>query len=60
MFGLNGVIDYNDIDYNGYWNHIIERINDSEWWLNPTPRTKKEIKISKARAAFLDAIYYEE
>ena len=49
-----------EIDYKGYWEHVIERIYDSEWWLNPTGSSKQEQKISKARAAFLDAIYYEE
>ena len=49
-----------EIDYKGYWEHIIERIYDSEWWLNPTASTKQEKQISSARAAFLDAIYYEE
>lgn len=47
-----------EIDYTGYWEHIIERIYDSEWWLNPTASTKQEQQISNARAAFLDAIYY--
>jgi len=49
-----------EIDYKGYWEHVIERIYDSEWWVNPTVSTKQEQKISNARAAFLDAIYYEE
>lgn len=49
-----------EINYNGYWDHIIERIYDSEWWLHPLTSTNQEIKISNARAAFLDAIYYEE
>lgn len=47
------------IDYNGYWEHIIERIYDSEWWQNPIASTQQEKQISNARAAFLDAIYYE-
>ncbi len=52
-------IKKSEIDYIGYWEHVIERIYDSEWWLNPRIRTEKEMQISKARAAFLDAIYYE-
>jgi hypothetical protein len=48
-----------DINYEGYWEHVIQRIYDSEWWLNPTVSTNQEEKISNARAAFLDAIYYE-
>jgi len=49
-----------EIDYNGYWENVIERIYDSEWWVNPTALTKMEQQISNARAAFLDAIYYEK
>ncbi|EJF08368.1 phospholipase D family protein [Pontibacter sp. BAB1700] len=53
-----GVV-YNSIDYNGYWEQVIERIYDSEWWLNPNPKTTEEKQVSDARAAFLDSIYYE-
>lgn len=53
-------ISKSEIDYKGYWEHVIERIFDSEWWLNPTITSKQEQKICNARAAFLDAIYYEE
>lgn len=49
-----------EIDYKGYWEHVIERIYDSEWWLNPSTKSSQEQKISNARAAFLDAIYYEK
>lgn len=48
-----------EINYEGYWDHVIERIYDSEWWLNPNVNSKKDQQISNARAAFLDAIYYE-
>lgn len=53
-------VSKSEINYKGYWEHIIERIYDSEWWLNPNVSTKQEQQISNARAAFLDAIYYEE
>jgi hypothetical protein len=49
-----------EIDYKGYWEHVVLRIYDSEWWLNPKTTSKQEQRISNARAAFLDAIYYEE
>jgi len=42
------------------WNEIIERIYDSEWWLNPDPKDFIEKRISDSRAAFLDSIYYVE
>jgi hypothetical protein len=49
-----------DMDYERYWEDIIERIYDSEWWQNPDPKSEEEIKVSEARAAFLDCIYYNE
>ena len=48
------------LDYDRYWNDIIMRIYDSEWWNNPNPKDEKEQKVSEARAAFLDSLYYEE
>jgi hypothetical protein len=47
------------MDYNRYWDEIVERIQDSEWWLHPKPATKLEKEISAARAAFLDSLYYD-
>lgn len=49
-----------EMNYERYWQDIILRIYDSEWWLNPHPRSPQEEKISNARAAFLDSLYYEE
>lgn len=46
------------LNYDRYWNEIIERIYDSQWWLNPRPKNKIERQVSEARAAFLDSIYY--
>jgi len=48
------------LDYDRYWDEIIERIYDFEWWINPIPKNKKEQEVSKARTAFLDSLYYEE
>jgi hypothetical protein len=48
------------MDYDRYWKDIIERIFRSEWWLNPKPKNETERRISDARVAFLDSIYYEE
>lgn len=48
------------INYERYWDEIIERIYDSNWWLNPEPKNKPEQSISDARAAFLDSLYYVE
>ena len=38
----------------------VERISDSEWWRNPHPTSKDEGRVSEARAAFLDSLYYVE
>ena len=48
------------LDYERYWNDIIMRIYDSEWWNNPYPKNEIEEKISEARAAFLDSLYFQE
>lgn len=49
-----------NMTYDRYWTDIIEKIFDSDWWLNPDPKNKQEELISKSRAAFLDALYYEK
>lgn len=49
-----------EMDYDRYWDDIVERIYDSEWWQNPSPINETEIRVSEARAAFLDSLYYEE
>lgn len=48
------------MNYQRYWDDIIERIYDSEWWQNPYPKNEQELKVNDARAAFLDSLYYEE
>jgi len=48
------------LDYERYWEDIILRIYDYEWWLNPKPKNDKEKQVSNSRAAFLDSLYYEE
>jgi len=47
-------------DIDSYWDEIIERIFDSNWWQNPKPNSsnENEIIISNARAAFLDSLLY--
>ena len=54
-FGIN----ISGMTYARYWSDIIERIFDSEWWLNPRPNSHLERQINDSRAAFLDALYYE-
>lgn len=47
------------VNYEIYWDSIIERIMDSTWWNTPRPESKIESEVWQARAAFLDSIYYE-
>ena len=47
------------MNYERYWNEVIARIYDSEWWINSKPKNKIERRVSEARAAFLDSLYYE-
>jgi len=43
-----------------YWDEIIERIFDSEWWINPKPKSDIEQKIRNCRSAMLDSIFYDK
>ena len=54
-----GIIQ-SEMDYERYWDDIVERVYDSDWWQNPNPTNNIEEKVSEARAAFLDSLYYEE
>jgi HKD family nuclease len=42
-----------------YWEDVVMRIQDAEWYQNPTATTKNERSVEAYRAAFLDALYYE-
>ena len=53
-----GIIQF-QMDYERYWDDIIERIYDSIWWQNPNPKNNTEIKVCNASAALLDSLYYE-
>ncbi len=48
-----------NIGFEEYWDSIICRIQDSDWWKNPRPKGKLELEIIDKRAAFLDSIYFE-
>ncbi len=53
-------ITRNGLNHERYWNQIILKINDSQWYQKPTPTNEMERKISLARSAFLDSLYYLE
>jgi hypothetical protein len=44
-------------DAEGYWN-LIEKIRACTWWNVPSPAAGDEQEVWKARAAFLDALFY--
>ncbi|MCY3871379.1 MAG: phospholipase D-like domain-containing protein [Gemmatimonadetes bacterium] len=46
------------VTYEAYWDSIIERIKESTWGNAPCPKSKIELQVWRARAAFLDSIYY--
>ena len=52
-------IKQSGMTYERYWDEIIERIRNSDWWKSQQPEDKREIRIWKGRSAVLDAIYYE-
>lgn len=47
------------ITLDNYWDDVIERILNSNWWNATLPISKKEQDVFNARVAFLDAIYYK-
>lgn len=57
-FGVDFGVVQKGMNYDRYWDDIIERIYDCDWWLNPDPSDTIEMKVSMARAAFLDSLYY--
>lgn len=46
------------MDYERYWEEIIERITDSVWWNEPRPKNVLAGTVWDGRAAMLDAIFY--
>lgn len=50
----------NGMNYDRYWDEIIERITDAPWWNSMRPKNAKEAAVWDGRAAMLDAIFYEE
>jgi HKD family nuclease len=48
-----------NVGYEKYWDSIVARIMESTWWCSPQPASGVEADVWKARAAFLDSIYYD-
>lgn len=51
-------IKQSGMDYERYWDEVIERITDSAWWNEPRPRNTLAGTVWDGRAAMLDAIFY--
>ena len=47
------------LDYQRYWTEVVERLQLAPWWQSPEPKQLSEAKAWHARAAMLDAIFYE-
>ena len=45
---------------NNYWDTVVERIIDCEWWNSGKPTKKVEVTIWNGRAAFLDGLLYKK
>ena len=48
------------LDYERYWEEVVLRLMASPWWQSPEPKNATEKAVWRARAAMLDAIFYEE
>lgn len=46
------------MDYERYWEEIIERIIDSAWWNEPRPKNALAGSVWDFRAAMSDAFFY--
>jgi len=53
-FGIRG-----NVDYVRNWDSIIKKIMGSVWWNAKSPQPGLEEDVWKARAAFLDCVYYD-
>lgn len=54
-----GIVRADQLDYERYWDEVVERLMQSPWWQSPEPSNALEREAWHARAAMLDAILYE-
>jgi HKD family nuclease len=47
------------VTLDNYWEKVIQRLIDSNWWNAPEPTNSLERRIWNCRAAFLDVRFYE-
>ncbi|OTP75921.1 phospholipase D family protein [Caballeronia sordidicola] len=55
-----GIVKSGQLDYERYWEEIVDRLMQSPWWQSLEPSDRLEREAWRARAAMLDAIFYEE
>jgi hypothetical protein len=48
------------MNFSRYWEEIVERITEANWYQHPQPANEIEKRIVPYRAAFMDAMYYQE
>jgi len=60
LLSQNFAIKQTGMTYERYWEEIIGNIKKSNWWKDSTFKNDEEKEIFKYRAAFLDALYYEQ
>lgn len=58
LFCKDFLINRKALTLDNYYNSVILRIQDSNWWNAPRPSQKLQGEIWDSRAAFLDSIYY--
>ena len=47
-----------NVDLDDYWEKVIGRITDSNWWNAPEPNDAFAKRVWRCRAAFLDVLFY--
>lgn len=54
-----GLVRPDQLDYPRYWDEVVERIMDAPWWRSAPPTSGLALKAWNARAAMLDALFYQ-
>ena len=52
-------IKQSGMTYERYWDDVICRIIDSNWWNSPRPRDGDALRVWLGRSAMVDAIFYQ-
>jgi HKD family nuclease len=47
------------LGYQRYWEEVVLRLMEAPWWQSPEPTNATENAVWQARAAMLDAIFYD-